>query len=70
MIPLLKFSKSNGKLSNRLIFSIPAGYTCPHAGACHTFALLVHGSQRAGSDASAAIQQRKKDGGFVGYAKK
>ena len=24
----------------------------------------------AGSDASAAIQQRKKDGGFVGYARK
>ena len=34
------------------------------------FALLVHGSQPAGSDASAAIQQRKKDGGFVGYARK
>jgi hypothetical protein len=31
------------------------------------FALLVHGSQRAGSDASKAISQRKKDGGFVGY---
>ena len=27
MIPLLKFSKSNGKLSNRLIFSLPAGYS-------------------------------------------
>ena len=38
-LPLLKFSKSNGKLSNRLIFSIPAGYSCPHAGKCHTFAL-------------------------------
>ena len=34
------------------------------------FALLVHGSQEAGSEAGAAIQQRKKDGGFVGYAKK
>ena len=34
------------------------------------FALLVHGSQPAGSDASAAIQKRKKEGGFVGYAKK
>jgi len=33
------------------------------------FALLVHGSQRAGSDASKAIAQRKKDGGFVGYGK-
>ena len=38
ILPLLKFSKSNGKLSNRLIFSIPAGYTCPYAGKCHTFA--------------------------------
>jgi hypothetical protein len=33
------------------------------------FALLVHGSQRAGSDASQAIFQRKKNGGFVGYGK-
>ena len=31
------------------------------------FALLVHGSQRAGSDAMAAITKRKKEGGFVGY---
>jgi hypothetical protein len=35
---LLKFSTGNGKLSNRLIFNIPAGYTCPHAGVCKTFA--------------------------------
>jgi hypothetical protein len=34
------------------------------------FALLVHGSQRAGSDAMAAITQRKKEGKFVGYSKK
>jgi len=34
------------------------------------FALLVHGSQPAGSDASAAISQRKKDGSFVGYSSK
>lgn len=33
------------------------------------FALLVHGSQRAGSDASKALSQRKKNGGFVGYGK-
>ena len=33
------------------------------------FALLVHGSQRAGSDASKAIAKRKKEGGFVGYGK-
>jgi hypothetical protein len=33
------------------------------------FALLVHGSQPAGSEASQAISQRKKEGGFVGYGK-
>jgi hypothetical protein len=33
------------------------------------FALLVHGSQRAGSEASKALSQRKKEGGFVGYGK-
>lgn len=34
----LKFSTGNGKLKNRLIFSLPAGYSCPHAGVCKTFA--------------------------------
>jgi C-terminal processing protease CtpA/Prc len=33
------------------------------------FALLVHGSQRAGSEAMAALTQRKKAGEFVGYNK-
>jgi hypothetical protein len=33
------------------------------------FALLVHGTQRAGSEASKALSQRKKEGGFVGYGK-
>jgi hypothetical protein len=33
------------------------------------FALLVHGSQRAGSEASQAIAKRKKENGFVGYGK-
>jgi hypothetical protein len=33
------------------------------------FALLVHGSQRAGTDASQALSQRKKEGSFVGYGK-
>ena len=41
---LLKFSKGNGKLRNRLIFSLPAGYSCPHAGICKTFADRVTGS--------------------------
>jgi hypothetical protein len=35
---LLKFSTGNAKLGKRLIFSIPAGYTCPCAGVCKTFA--------------------------------
>jgi hypothetical protein len=35
---LLKFSNGNAKLGKRLIFSLPAGYTCPHAGVCKTFA--------------------------------
>ena len=35
---LLKFSTGNGKLKNRLIFSLPAGYACPHAGVCKTMA--------------------------------
>jgi hypothetical protein len=34
------------------------------------FALLVHGSQRAGSDAMKALTQRKKEGKFVGYSAK
>ena len=33
------------------------------------FALLVHGVQRAGSDASKALSQRRKDGSFSGYNK-
>jgi hypothetical protein len=35
---LLKFSTGNGKLKNRLIFSLPSGYACPNAGVCKTFA--------------------------------
>jgi len=35
---LLKFSTGNGKLKNRLIFNLPAGYACPHAGVCKTMA--------------------------------
>ena len=38
MIPLLKFSKGNAKLTDTLIFAIPAGYSCPHAGVCRTTA--------------------------------
>jgi hypothetical protein len=35
---LLKFATGNAKLSKRLIFSLPAGYSCPNAGVCKTFA--------------------------------
>jgi len=38
LMNLLKFAKGNGKLTDRLIFSIPAGYTCPYAGVCRTYA--------------------------------
>jgi hypothetical protein len=42
----LKFSTGNAKLSKRLIFSLPAGYTCPGAGVCKTFADRVTGEIR------------------------
>ena len=35
---LFKFSQGNAKLSNRLIFSLPAGHSCPSAGTCKTLA--------------------------------
>lgn len=35
---LLKLSSGNAKLSHRLIFSLPAGYSCPSAGVCRTLA--------------------------------
>jgi len=41
---LLKFSTGNSKLKNRLIFNLPAGYACPHAGVCKTFADRTTGS--------------------------
>jgi hypothetical protein len=40
---LLKFSVGNAKLANRLIFNLPAGYSCPSAGVCKTFADRVTG---------------------------
>ena len=43
---LLKFSTNNAKLSKRLIFSLPAGYTCPSAGVCKTFADRTTGEIR------------------------
>jgi hypothetical protein len=43
---LLKFSTGNGKLKNRLIFSLPAGYACPHAGVCKTMADRTTGAIR------------------------
>jgi hypothetical protein len=39
----LKFSTGNAKLGKRLIFSLPAGYTCNNAGHCKTFADRVTG---------------------------
>ena len=53
---LLKFSTGNAKLGKRLILSLPAGYTCPHAGVCKTFADRTTGQildlpQLSGTDA-------------------
>ena len=39
----LKFSTGNAKLGKRLIFSLPAGYSCPNAGHCKTFADRITG---------------------------
>lgn len=39
----LKFSTGNAKLGKRLIFSLPAGYTCNNAGHCKTFADRITG---------------------------
>jgi hypothetical protein len=46
IMKLLKFSSGNAKLRNRLIFSLPAGYSCPHAGVCKTMADRVTGEIR------------------------
>lgn len=43
---LLKFSTGNAKLGKRLIFSLPAGYSCPHAGICKTMADRTTGEIR------------------------
>lgn len=40
----LKFSTGNAKLKDRLIFSLPAGYSCPNAGVCKTFADRTNGT--------------------------
>ena len=51
---------------------LPIDHDDSHAyeGKPHAFCHLVHGVQPAGSLAQAAVQLRKKQGGFVGYGKK
>ena len=41
---LFKFSTGNAKLGKRLIFSLPAGHTCPGAGLCRTYANRENGT--------------------------
>jgi len=41
---LFKFSTGNAKLGKRLIFSLPAGHSCPGAGLCRTYASRVDGT--------------------------
>ena len=44
---LLKFSKGNKKLSkDTLIFSLPAGKTCPGASLCHSFVSINKDNKR------------------------
>ncbi len=43
---LLKFSQGNAKLKNRLIFSLPAGKTCPGAVFCKSFAVVQDDNKR------------------------
>ena len=42
----LKFSQGNAKLKQRLIFSLPAGKTCPGALFCKSFAVLQDNGKR------------------------
>lgn len=42
----LKFSQGNAKLKQRLIFSLPAGKTCPGAVFCKSFAVLQDNGKR------------------------
>ena len=46
MSQFLKFSHGNAKLKKRLIFSLPAGKTCPGALFCKSFAVLQDDGKR------------------------
>ena len=42
----LKVSSGNAKLTNRNIFSIPAGLTCPKARLCKSWASVINGKSQ------------------------
>ena len=46
MKDLLKVSSGNAKLTNRNIFSIPAGLTCPKAKLCKSWASVINGKSQ------------------------
>ena len=46
MKELLKVSSGNAKLTNRNIFSIPAGLTCPKAKLCKSWASVINGKSQ------------------------
>jgi hypothetical protein len=55
----------------RIVWVYLSTTTTSHCFGTAPFALLVHGTQPAGSDASTSPStQRKKEGGFVGYNSK
>jgi hypothetical protein len=53
--PMLHFSKGNAKLQKRLIFSLPAGKTCPGALHCKSFAVVNDNGKRSIVDGKETI---------------
>ena len=52
---MLHFSKGNAKLQKRLIFSLPAGKTCPGALHCKSFAVVNNNGKRSIVDSKETI---------------
>jgi len=52
---MLHFSKGNAKLTRRLIFSLPAGKTCPGAMLCKSFAVIDNNGKRSIQDGKDTI---------------
>ena len=51
-----------------MALGLPIDHDDSHCFGQSAFALLVHGSQKKGSEASKALAERRKRGQFVGYS--